>query len=38
MDSNEDISTNTGVFADFTPGESDSQVDVVAEHDRFGLE
>lgn len=31
-------STETGAFADFEPGESDEAVDVVEEHDRFGLE
>ena len=31
-------SQNTGVFGDFEPGESDEAVDVVEEHDRFGLE
>jgi hypothetical protein len=38
MGAEEDTSTNIGVFAGFTPGESDSWIDVVAEHDRFGLE
>lgn len=31
-------SQETGVFADFEPGESDEAVDVVEEHDQFGLE
>lgn len=28
----------TGAFEDFEPGASDEAVDVVEEHDRFGLE
>jgi bifunctional DNA-binding transcriptional regulator/antitoxin component of YhaV-PrlF toxin-antitoxin module len=31
-------SQESGVFDDFDPGESDEAVDVVEEHDRFGLE
>jgi hypothetical protein len=38
MGSDDGSSTYTGAFADFSPGESDHAVDVVAEHDRFGIE
>jgi bifunctional DNA-binding transcriptional regulator/antitoxin component of YhaV-PrlF toxin-antitoxin module len=31
-------SQESGVFDDFEPGESETDVDVVEEHDRFGLE
>jgi len=31
-------SQENGVFEDFEPGESDEAVDVVEDHDRFGLE
>lgn len=30
--------TDEGVFEDFEPGESESPVDTVEDHDRFGLE
>ncbi len=31
-------SQERGVFEDFEPGDSEGSVDVVEEHDRFGLE
>ena len=34
----EQASQKEGVFDDFQPGASDTPVDVVEEHDRFGLE
>ncbi len=32
------VRRRTGVFDDFEPGRSEEPVDVVDEHDRFGLE
>lgn len=32
------VERSNEVFADFEPGESDEAVDVVDEHDRFGIE